>query len=193
MALTTTYFGSVDWYKKLCNTSGPMEIEAHENYKKQTPRNHCCIATANGVQKLTVPVTLPAILSHGDGNIREVRISDHGNWRHLHWEALASAYGMSPFYEYYADDIRPFFEKRWEFLFDFNMDIMRKMLDLLGVERDIIPTERYVGCNDVQPEHSTIGPYYQTFERRHGFLQGMSILDLLFNEGPEAALYLTHK
>lgn len=193
MALTTTYFGSVDWYMKLCNGTAPIEIEAHENYRKQTPRNHCCIATANGVQKLTVPVTLPATHTLSDGNIRDVRISDHGNWRHLHWEALASAYGMSPFYEYYADDIRPFFEKRWDFLFDYNMDIMRKMLELLGIERDIIPTERFTDCHDAVSSGCTVGPYYQTFERRHGFLQGMSILDLLFNEGPEAALYLLHK
>ena len=106
--LHTTYFGPVSWYAAIANGGGAA-ISASEDYRKQTERNRCRIATANGVQLLTVPVTLPPSAQGGKCPIRQVRISDHGNWRHLHWQALQAAYGMSPFFDYYADDLRPFF------------------------------------------------------------------------------------
>ena len=111
--LSTTYFGPVQWYQKLCRYDSVL-IERCDTYRKQTYRNRCVIATANGMQALTVPV------ERTDGGqrllTRDVRISDHGNWRHLHWHALMSAYSESPFFEYYADDLRPFFERRWQYL-----------------------------------------------------------------------------
>ena len=112
--LSTTYFGPVQWYQKLYR-SDEAEIEQWESFQKQTYRNRCLIAAPNGIQALTVPVehTVSPL-------IKDLKVSDHGNWRHLHWNALQSAYGESPFFEYYQDDIRPFFEKRWTFLLDFN-------------------------------------------------------------------------
>ena len=101
MTLHTTYFGSVDWYAALLCADEPVTIDTAEHYIKQTTCNHCLIATAGGVQKLTVPVTVPsATAGHGKPLTRDVRISDHGNWRHLHWQALSSAYGQSPFFDY---------------------------------------------------------------------------------------------
>jgi hypothetical protein len=134
--------------------------------------------------------------------MRDIRISDHGNWRHLHWNALMSAYGESPFFEFYADDIRPFFERRWDYLFDFNMEITQKMCELLDVRPHILPTDEY--CNDeiddfrdaIRPKHplpdTDFQPrrYYQVYEQKYGFLPNLSILDLLFNEGNEAIMYL---
>ena len=103
--LSTTYFGPVQWYQQLHRAEN-VKIERWENFQKQTFRNRCLIAAANGVQALTVPV------KHGDTMlIKDLRISDHGNWRHLHWNAIQSAYGKSPFFDYYEDDLRPFFEK----------------------------------------------------------------------------------
>ena len=196
--LHTTYFGSVDWYRQLVCAEGDVYIDACENYVKQTARNHCEIATANGKQTLSVPVSIPpSFKGMGRGcSIREVLVSEHGNWRHQHWEALKSAYGMSPFFDYYQDDIRPFFDEEvfkannWQRLFDYNLAIMRKMLDLIGVKKEIkltsLPPTPPQGERVVHvPVH-----YYQTFQRRHGFIPGLSILDLLFNEGPEAILYL---
>ena len=216
--LSTTYFGPVQWYQKLYRYE-EVEIEQWENFQKQTYRNRCLIATTQGIQALTVPVergTSPLI--------KDIRISDHGNWRHLHWNALVSAYGESPFFEYYQDDIRPFFKKRWDYLLDFNETIREKMCELL----DIQPKVKYslefkvysLEMNTLVVEKSTINykqstinkeidfregirpkhpmedpdfepkPYYQVYQQKHGFLANLSVLDLLFNMGPEGIFYL---
>ena len=205
MTLHTTYFGSVDWYRQLVCAEEDVYIDACENYVKQTSRNRCEIATANGKQMITVPVTIPKSDSTlGEKtrgtSIREVLVSEHGNWRHQHWEALKSAYGMSPFFDYYQDDIRPFFDEEvfrannWQRLFDYNLTIMRKMLDLIGVKKEIkltsLPSTPPQGERVVHVPVNVPVQYYQTFQKRHGFIPNLSILDLLFNEGPEAILYL---
>ena len=198
LLLSTTYFGPVQWYQKL-NRYDHVLIEHHEHFQKQTYRNRCLIATAQGVQALTVPVS-------GD----EALISDHGNWRHVHWQALQSAYGDSPFFEFYEDDVRPFFEdRRWRTLYEFNMDICLTMCRLLDIHPHIQPTTTYIipsgedkrgGLLDlrssIRPKHPAEDPdfqpqpYYQVFREKHGFLPNLSILDLLFNMGPEAIFYL---
>lgn len=184
--MNTTYFGPVQWYRQLCRCTGSVvEIEACESYQKQTTRNRCAIVTANGPQKLTVPVT------HGDSRLmRDIQISDHGNWRHLHWQALQTAYGESAFFEYYQDDIRPFFEPRWKYLLDFNTEITHKILELLDVDVELRYTSQYSPDNHIATADEPQKPYYQVYRQRHGFIPDMSILDLLFNEGPEAIKYL---
>lgn len=190
MILSTTYFGSVEWYAQIARAEGEVCLNAGEYYVKQSSRSRCRIATANGVQTLSVPV------STGDGGkclIRDVRISDHGNWRHQHWNAFASAYGQSPFYIYYADDLRPFYEKKWDFLFDFNLEITHKICELIGISPDIRLVEEMgqrSTFDDDRHTEQTIPEYYQVFHRRHGFTPGLSILDLLFNEGNETILKL---
>ena len=200
--LSSTYFGPIQWYQKLHRM--PCIIEQHDHFVKQTYRNRCVIATANGTQTLTVPI------ERYDGTkcaMRDIRISDHGNWRHLHWNALVSAYGETPFFEFYADDLRPFFEKRHTFLFDLNLDIMHTMCQLLDVRPQVTLSEQYIvlpsECDAVvdfreaiRPKHPQPDadfnptPYYQVRVQRHGFLPNLSILDLLFNEGPEGIFYL---
>ena len=193
--LSSAYFGPVQWYQKLCRFDD-VWIDADEPFLKQTYRNRCVIAAANGLQSLTVPVAKAPIL-------RDVRVSDHGNWRHLHWQALVSAYGESPFFEYYADDLRPFFERKWEFLFDFNMEITHKMCELLDIEatpKSLPPSVSHDGMADfrqvINPKHPQPDadfqprPYYQVFAQRHGFQPNLSVLDLLFNMGNESIFYL---
>lgn len=212
--LSSAYFAPVQWYQKL-NRYDEILIEAYDSFIKQTYRNRCLIATTNGVQALTVPVermtdAIPADGTAAPGKclMKDVRISDHGNWRHLHWNALQSAYGESPFFEFYADDIRPFFERRWTFLYDFNMEICAKMCELLDINPSIRPTDSYLpadsgtllGVTDmrdaIRPKHPlpdndfTPRRYYQVYERKHGFIPNLSILDLLFNMGNESVLYL---
>lgn len=198
--LSTTYFGSIQWYQKLYKADTAW-IEGCERFQKQTYRNRCTIATANGRQALSVPVVHQEQLT----NIRDLRISDHGNWRHVHWNALASAYGESAFFLYYADDLRPFFERKWEFLFDFNMEITMKMCELLDISPNIRITQSFEATPQqaaadfreaINPKHPapdadfTPRPYYQVYADRQGFLPNMSILDLLFNMGNESIFWL---
>ena len=207
--LSTTYFGPIQWYQKLYRADMVL-IERCESFQKQTYRNRCLIATTQGVQALTVPVRI-----EGSSLITNSRISDHGNWRHLHWNALKSAYGESPFFEYYEDDLRPFFQPDWEFLFDFNEAIRKKMCELLDIHPNVHYTESFTSPLDIsrtshlvprtshldyryaiQPKHPapdddfTPRPYYQVYREKHGFLPNLSILDLLMNMGPESIFYL---
>lgn len=192
--LSSTYFGPVQWYQKLLRYAHVF-IEHHDSYQKQTYRNRCLIATTNGIQPLTVPVSVDV---HSNG----VRVSDHGNWRHQHWQALQSAYGDSPFFEFYEDDLRPFYNERWEYLYDYNEAIRQKMCELLDIHPVVSATTEYQHHpendfrNSIQPK--IIAPdadfqprrYYQVYEQKHGFLPNLSILDLLFNMGPESIFYL---
>ena len=198
--LSTTYFGPIQWYQKLYRAE-EVFIERCESFQKQTYRNRCIIATTNGLQALTVPVER----DQGD-LISSLRISDHGNWRHLHWNALKSAYGESPFFDYYQDDIRPFFEQRWDHLFDFNEAIREKMCELLDIQPKVNYTEMFTiepTANNIinyrsaiRPKHPNPDPdftpkrYYQVYEQKHGFLPNLSILDLLFNMDPVSIFYL---
>ena len=162
------------------------------------------IPTTNGPLSLTIPTNHNTSLA-----MKDIRISDHANWRHVHWNALLSAYGESPFFEYYQDDIRPFFEKKYEFLFDFNMETTEKMIELLDIRPKISITEAYIQSKELKEEdeikdfRDAIRPkkplpdaefvpkrYYQVYGQKHGFQPNMSILDLLFNEGNEAIFYL---
>ena len=147
--LSTTYFGPIQWYQKL-NRYDHCVIEQFDNFQKQTYRNRCRIATANGSQVLTVPVER----TEGKCLMRDVRISDHGAWRHLHWNALQSAYGESPFFEFYADDLHPFFERRWTFLLDFNMDITNKLCELLDIHPRLSLTTSYLPSTAGEEEKS---------------------------------------
>ncbi len=208
--LSSAYFAPIQWYQKL-NLYDTVKVEAYDSFIKQTYRNRCVIATANGVQSLTVPVERQELDENGNVAkclMKDVRISDHGNWRHIHWNALQSAYGESPFFEFLADDIRPFFERKWTFLYDFNMEICAKMCELLDIQPHVEPTTSFVPTDDsslsevsdyreaIRPKHPlpderfTPKPYYQVYGRKNGFIPNLSILDLLFNMGNESVLYL---
>ncbi len=148
--LQTTYFGPIQWYQKL-NRHDHCLIEQHDSYQKQTYRNRCIIATANGQQALTIPV------EHTDEKtlVKDLRISDHNQWRRVHWNALQSAYSESPFFEYYADDIHPFFEKKYDFLIDFNEAIRQKMCELLDIHPNVEYTTNYLP-SPLRSKHSTL-------------------------------------
>ena len=137
--LSSAYFPPVQWMQKL-HIYNKVYVERNDNFCKQTYRNRCVIATANGVQALTVPIER---FEGAKCPMRDIRISDHGEWRHLHWNAIVSAYGESPFFDYYADDLRPFFERKWKYLFDFNMEIVDKLCELLDARPNISLTDSY--------------------------------------------------
>ena len=202
--LQTTYFGPIQWYQKLYRYDQTL-IEQHDSYQKQTYRNRCVIATANGLQALTVPVEHDTLnIKNEILKVKDLRISDHNNWRRIHWNALQSAYNESPFFDYYADDIRLFFEKKYDFLVDFNEAIRQTVCNLLDIHpqvsyttdfsrqpsdiddyREVINAKHPQPDEDFQPRR-----YWQVFEGKHGFQANLSILDLLFNMGNEAVFYL---
>ena len=131
--------------------------------------------------------------------MKDVRISDHGDWRRQHWNALESAYMNSPFFMYYQDDFRPFYERRIEFLIDFNTQLTELILKLAGMDKKIKLTESYSrptqGINDlrqlIDPQQTAQNrPYWQVFKQKYGFQPNLSAVDLLFNMGPEFPLYL---
>ena len=141
--LQTTYFGPIQWYQKLYRYDQTL-IEQYDSYQKQTYRNRCVIATANGLQALTVPVEHNVQRSTFSVQCKDLRISDHNQWRRVHWNALQSAYSESPFFDYYADDIRPFFEKKYEFLVDFNEAIRQTVCDLLDIQPKVEYTSSFL-------------------------------------------------
>ena len=193
MVLPTAYFGPVGYYTALFHDED-IVIEACEYYVKQTLRNRCHIATNQGPQTLSINVQ--------KGNrpqqlIREVMLSDHGNWMHQHLYSLATYYGNSPFYEYYIDEIREVMQRGHDgSLFGLNEALRRKVCELIGFEPHVRYSEQWQGQNfgkgELEIPAFVATPYYQVAQAEsHGtFQSNMSILDLLFNMGPESILVL---
>ena len=201
--LSSAYLAPIQYYTKLLQCgSETAHIEVWDSYTKQTYRNRCIIADANGPLALTIPIEKT---SEGKCLMRDIRISDHGNWRHRHWNALKAAYHHTPFFQYYEDDFRPFYEKKIPFLHDFNMRLTELVCDLIGLDTMLKYTEEYLCKPDEMVDfRSLIAPkvpwekdrefhpveYYQVFKEKHGFIPNLSIADLLFNMGPESILIL---
>lgn len=184
------YFGEVSGFKEIL-------IEACETYPRQTYRNRCSIYTANGALDLSIPVHKP------EGNrtkTKEVRISYRENWQQIHMRAIESAYNASPFYLYYKDELTPFFlEKKYKYLLEFNTELFKVICNCCGIEcrtkfTDSFRKEReqdYRNCFSPKKRDIAIPAYPQVFGHKFGFIPGLSIIDLLFNLGPETKAYLT--
>jgi len=138
--LSTAYLAPVEYYLQM-NTHSQVIIEQHCNYVKQTYRNRCVIASANGLQTLSIPIVKP---DSPKCLTKDIRIAEHGNWRHLHWNAIVSAYSSTPFFEYYADDFRPFYEKPQRFLFDFNEALRELVCSLLDISPNVSYSNQYI-------------------------------------------------
>jgi hypothetical protein len=202
--LSTAYLGNIQYFSKFI-AAKKIYIEQYENYIKQSFRNRCEILTANGRLSLVIPVERNA------GNkiaIKDARICYSQLWQRSHWRALEAAYNSSPFFEYYCSDLNIFFERKEKFLFDFNTKITNKILELMEINRQIFFTEKYkpfdndfmFDCrgsishkNQQIKEDTMFTPekYYQVFAQKFGFTANLSIIDLLFNEGPNAKDKLT--
>lgn len=199
ICLTSAYLAPVEYYSALAKAD-TVFLEHCEFYEKQSYRNRCNIAGANGQLALTIPVEK----SKGARMLtRDVRISEHSDWQLQHWRSIESAYNSTPFFEYYKDDLLPFYEKDWTFLWDFNTAIQSKMLDLFDLQVDIRLTKEYKvdfdenvldARNSIHPKKETdtgsLKNYYQVFEQRFGFIPNLSSIDLLFNMGNESILVL---
>ncbi|MDR1517928.1 MAG: WbqC family protein [Dysgonamonadaceae bacterium] len=196
--LSSFYLAPIGYYAALFQADS-AKIEIGENYRKQSYRNRCVIAGANGAMPLSIPIEKPETPKCPT---KDIRIADHGNWRHLHWNAIVSAYNSSPFFDYYRDDFEPFYEKKYDFLCDFNEQLQGLVCRLLGVETPVsytiayeeTPAPRVIDLRETfhakrEPEYET-PVYYQVFSEKFGFIPNLSVIDLLFNTGNEARLVL---
>jgi hypothetical protein len=192
-----TYFPSIAHFVTIANADNIM-FEMDDNFLKQTYRNRTYIYGANGKLTLNIPVI------HSQKNrqkYRDVKIFNEENWQSLHWKSLLSAYRTSPFFEYYEDELQPLFEMKTDFILDFNLKCLEVITDCLQIDINATKTEIYqeapkntkdyrflVNAKKEQPQN--FDKYTQVFSNKHGFISNLSILDLLFNEGPNALNYL---
>lgn len=196
--LSSLFLAPIEYYYAL-NRCNKAIIEINDNYQKQSYRNRCIIAGANGPLPLSIPIEKPKSTK---SLMKDIRIAEHGNWRHLHWNAITSAYNSTPFFQYYEDDFRPFYEKKITFLHDFNEQLRTLICRLTGIETEITYTETYITeiseslvdlretIHPKRPSEFITRPYYQVFSDKLGFQNNLSILDLLFNMGNESTFYL---
>jgi hypothetical protein len=193
--LELAYLPNIHWFRNYVNF-GTIWIEREENFIKSSPRNRCEIAGANGIQVLSIP--LAGGRDHHQ-KYKETRISAASDWQNNHWQSIRSAYGSAPFFEFYADKFLPFYNKRYELLFDFNVDLLHLTLEILKEKKPF----QFTAIYEVKPADKLdlrlkrsqkivedYPCYYQVFEERSGFIPNLSIMDLIFNLGPEARDYL---
>ncbi|RRO12497.1 WbqC family protein [Flavobacteriaceae bacterium 14752] len=192
------YFGPISLYKSLVSYD-KVYIEAAENYQKQSYRNRQYIYGANGKLMLNIPV------KHSGSKQRlkysESQIENDFKWQDLHFKSLESAYRTSPYFEFFEDDIEPLFREKFENLFEFNLKCFKTTLDLLDLDIKLeMTSEFFKNYTEIEDQRSLIEaktktpfdikPYHQVFEDKFGFIENLSILDLLFNLGPESVSYL---
>jgi hypothetical protein len=201
LLLSTAYLAPVQYYAKLMQF-GKETLEVHENYSKQTYRNRCNIYGPNGIQTLSIPVSKSA---NNKMNVKEVEIDYSTKWQKIHFRAIESAYRNSPFYDYFIDDLASFYQNKFRFLFDFNIEIQKTITKILGLKVEISFTEKYNNQSTISqldyrdkihPKKCNEDPcfvifsYTQVFITKFGFIPNLSIIDLLFNEGMETVTIL---
>lgn len=189
---STAYFPCISYMARFLEEPSPL-IEVCDTYHKQTYRNRCRVMTANGVESLSVPV----VKVNGNHTMtQDVVISYKEHWQQIHRRCLESAYKAAPYFDHYYDYLRPIFETRFEKLIELNDAAIQAVLRILKMEKEIVHTTDYVHNieNDFRevfspktiPDSSAFPKYYQVFSAKFPFAPDLSILDLLFNEGPEA-------
>jgi hypothetical protein len=197
--LHPTYFPSISHFVAMVKAEA-ITFEVEDNFQKQTNRNRTYIYSPNGQQLLNIPV------KHSDKphqKFKDTRLEHAFNWQKQHFKSLEAAYRTSPFFEYFEDDIRPLFEKKHEFMMDLNFEAMEIVTSCLGIDFSYAKTTEYFhevqGVQDYRhlvngkKDTAQFEPYTQVFEEKHSYINNLSILDLLFNEGRYAMEYLKNQ
>ncbi|MDZ7739488.1 MAG: WbqC family protein [Bacteroidales bacterium] len=198
LILPTAYYPPVQYFAEILK-SGKVLIEQHETYPKQTYRNRCYIYSANGVLPLSIPVERG---SFHKVKLLDIRIDYSRKWQKEHMHAIRSAYNSSAFFEFYADEVLKPLVSQHKFLIDLNMHILEIIFEALEIDITALKTDNFIkdygaDCLDLRYKPvSSDGPdsgvvsYFQVFSPKHGFKPDLSIIDLLFNMGPESWSYL---
>ncbi|MEJ6978922.1 WbqC family protein [Pedobacter sp. P351] len=195
--LPLLYLPPIEYFHELSKHADRIIIEQFEHFPKQTYRNRASIHSANGKLDLIVPV-LRGEKVHTQ--IRDVKISYDFDWQRLHWLSLQTSYRSSAFFEFYENEFAPFYEKRYDFLFDYNEGLFNLLLKLLKLDVKYTFNQAYEKrYSDLEDFRNTIHPkipssyqtkpYFQVFEDRNGYMPNLSIVDLLFNQGPKSVQY----
>lgn len=199
--LHPTYFPSISHFVAMAQ-SEQITFEIEDNFQKQTNRNRTYIYSPNGIQLLNIPVK-HSKLSHQ--KTKDIQIENDFDWQKQHFKSLEAAYRSSPFFEYFEDDIRPIFEKKHTFLLDLNFETLDFITKSMRMKLDYNTTTEYfheVDTNLIsdfrflangKKDTSQFESYTQVFDDKHGFINNLSVLDLLFNEGKFAMDYLKNQ
>ena len=188
--LSTAYLPPINYLSQIINADSVI-IEKHEYFVKQTYRNRCDILSSTGTLRLSIP-----LMQQADKEIiNQKRISYAEKWQHQHWRTITTAYKNSPYFEFFEHEFKPFYENKYEFLFDYNLEITKTILNILRVKKQIEFTSQFESksssildlrnLSEAQKDAVLIKPYYQVFAEKLGFTPNMSCLDALFNIGLE--------
>jgi len=195
------YNGPLNYYARLVRQK-ELVLEQFDSYSKQSFRNRCMIMGPNGVITLSIPV----LRKRGEKTLlRDIRLDYDSNWNKIHWRSLVASYASSPFFEYLADEINPFYQKNYEFLVDLNQELVELTLEFLGLNLKVSCSDAFTPLRSEEDPRHFIHPkmdqaivdpaflpleYHQVFSDRLGFQPNLSILDLIFNLGPDSLSYL---
>lgn len=196
--LSTAYLPPINWLQHFLKNES-VHIEAHEHFQKQSYRNRCEILSANGKLALSIP-----LIKQSDKEVISLkRINYAENWQMNHWRAITSAYKNSPYFEFFEEDLKPFYTQQYDLLFEYNNALLKLILKLWRIKKDILYTENYTkefaGLDLREKIHPKLKPeevfksYHQVFSDKHGFVSNLSCIDLLFNQGMSGLEFLSNK
>ncbi|NOY50739.1 MAG: WbqC family protein [Chlorobi bacterium] len=198
--LSTAYFPPVEYFVHILETKSII-IDTYETYKKQTYRNRCSIYTEKGLMNLSIPVAKPF---GNHSKTRDITILKMEKWKSNHWKSISNAYQASPFFLYYGSELKEVFYQDFTYLYQLNDALLRLILNMLEIDAGIKYSTYFIQPDELANDFRfTISPkaasrlklksYVQVFSDRHGFISNLSILDLIFNLGPEARMYLKRR
>ena len=190
--LPTAYLAPIQYYSILLQSEQCI-IDIHENFVKQTIRNRCYLYSSNG----KIFITIPRVRKKSSTTkTKDIKISYRENWQKIHWNTIISAYNSSPFFKYYKEDLEKIFFKREKYLLDFNNNLTELILSFISEKKHYAFSNKYdkkIKVNDFRNSDFHLNfqqKYQQVFMEKFGFIANMSIIDLLFNVGPESKNYL---
>ncbi|MGE4515078.1 MAG: WbqC family protein [Chryseobacterium sp.] len=193
--LPVFYLPPISWFSVFLNSENEILFEQFEHFPKQTYRNRANIYGANGKLSLIIPIS-----HNGKREFKDIEISYREDWTNLHWKSIKTAYQSSPYFEFYEDKLKKIFEIKEQNLLDFNLKALEVIQQILKTEKawslnaeyiknpqEINFREKFSAKN---PSEFEVEEYYQTFSDKSGFLEDLSILDLICNKGPESLTYI---